>query len=212
MTASVRESAHLLAASLDREQALARPALLVRGQLALEHLDAASDPSAAADRDPGDRLGGVVPEHDLALAVDGDDPVGDVREDRVAALPLDRDPLVELGVREHRGGVPGQCRQRLDLLLAPDARALRVDREHTLEPLLGPTRGTPRYAGVAGGQHGVVGQDARSSRASVNATGARVCTTSPAGRAVDGQPRAPSIEGALVPPTALTTSSSPSTI
>ena len=36
----------------------------------------------------------------MAVAVHGDDPVGDVREDRLGLLLLQRDALVELGPRE----------------------------------------------------------------------------------------------------------------
>ena len=57
---------------------------------------------------------------------------------------------------------------------------------------------------------GSSGRRRSSSCASENATGARAWTTSPAGRAVDGS-RDPSALGAVSPPTALTTSSSPST-
>ena len=145
MTASVRDSVNLLAPALDREQPLAGPAVVLRGQLALEHLHGRAA-ERGGGRDSGDRLGGLVPEHDLAVPVDGDDPVGDVGENRDAPLPLDRDSLVELGVREHRRRVPGQRDQRLDLLLPPGARALRVDGQHAVQPCSTPTSGTPRYA------------------------------------------------------------------
>ena len=87
--------------------------------------------------DAGDPLGGRVPEDDFALAVDGDDPVGDVGQDRDAALLLERDALVELGARERGRRVAGEGRERLDLLLAPGARAAAVDREHALHRSLG---------------------------------------------------------------------------
>ena len=61
------------------------------------------------------------------------------------------------------------------------------------------------------GEHRVVARGAvRRSSASAKTTGERVWTTSPAGRAVDGD-RVPTTDGAVAPPTALTTSSSPST-
>ena len=106
-------------------------------------------------RDAGDPLGGGVPEHDLALAVDGDDPVGDVGEDRHAALLLERDALVELGARERGRGVAGEGRERLDLLLAPGARRAAVDREHALDGALGADERRGHAGGVAGGEHRV---------------------------------------------------------
>ena len=118
-------------------------------------------PSAAARGNARDRLRRLVPEHDLALAVDGDDPVGDVGEDRVAPLSLERDALVELGVRQHRGRVPGERGERLDLLLAPDPRPLRVDGEHALEPLLHPDERHAQVRGVTGGEDRVVGDEPR---------------------------------------------------
>ena len=103
----------------------------------------------------------LVPQDDLALAVDGDDPVGDVGEDRVAPLSLERDPLVELGVGQHGRGVPGQRGERLDLLLTPDARPLRVDGEHALEPLLDPDERHAQVGGVTRGEDRVVGDEPR---------------------------------------------------
>src|SRR5438045_2446213 len=96
-------------------------------------------------RDAGDLLGGLVPEDDVALAVDGDDAVGDVGEDREAPLLLERDPLVELGVRERGGSVPGERAKRLDLLRPPGARALAVDREDAVQRAL---RADERHAEV----------------------------------------------------------------
>ena len=81
-------------------------------------------------------LGRGVPEHDLAFAVDRDDPVGDVRQDRLAALLLVADALVELGVRAGCGGAGAECVQRLDLLLLPLARSPVVDRQDPLDRLL----------------------------------------------------------------------------
>ena len=62
-------------------------------------------------RDAGDPLGGRVPEDDPLVAVDGDDPVGDVREDGDAALALERDLLVELGLREGDRSVRRRARR-----------------------------------------------------------------------------------------------------
>jgi len=72
-------------------------------------------------------------EHDLALAVDRDDPVGDVGEDGEAALLLERDALVELGVRERRRRVRRERGQRVDLLGQPGAGLERVDREDAVD-------------------------------------------------------------------------------
>ena len=78
----------------------------IRGlERAAERLASASARAPRACETPGDPLGGGVPEHDLALAIDGDDPVGDVREDRLAALLLVADALVELGVHARAGCV-----------------------------------------------------------------------------------------------------------
>ena len=93
-------------------------------ELALQHLRG-RPAERLLGRDAGDPLGGRVPEHDAPVAVDGDDPVGDVREDRDAPLLLERDALVELGVRERGGRVRGERAERLDLLLAPGARLAR---------------------------------------------------------------------------------------
>ena len=66
-------------------------------------------PSASCRRillgDARDPFRGRVPEHDPAVAIDGDDPVGDVGEDRLAALLLVADALVEVGVDAGGGGV-----------------------------------------------------------------------------------------------------------
>ncbi len=50
-------------------------------------------------RDAGDLLGRLVPQDDAPVAIDRDDAVGDVGEDREAAFLLERDALVQLGVR-----------------------------------------------------------------------------------------------------------------
>ena len=94
--------------------------------------------------DAGDPLGGRVPEDDLALAVDGDDSVGDVRQDRDAALLLERDALVD-GARERGRRVPGERRERLDLLLPPGTRAAAVDRQHALHRSLGADEGAATH-------------------------------------------------------------------
>ena len=132
----------LLAAAPDRDEPFAGRHVLAGLELALQHV-ARRALERVVPGDAGDALGGRVPEHDLALAVDGDDPVGDVGEDRLAALLLERDALVELGVRERGGGVAGEGRERLDLLLAPGARAAAVDREHAVHARLRGRRAAP---------------------------------------------------------------------
>ena len=108
-------------------------------------------------RDARDLLRGLVPEDDVPLAVDGDDPVGDVGEDREAPLLLERDPLVELRVRERSRGVPGQREERLDLLGPPHARALAVDREDAVERALGPDERHAEVRSAPGCEHRVGG-------------------------------------------------------
>ena len=112
-------------------------------------------PSASSAGTPVIRSAARVPEHDLALAVDGHDPVGDVGEDRHAALLLERDALVELGARERGRRVAGERRERLDLLLAPGPRGAAVDREHALHRSLGADERHGHAGGVAGGEHRV---------------------------------------------------------
>src|SRR4029079_15903255 len=80
----------LLAATVERYEPFARGRVLARLQRALQNL-ARELTKRVVPGDTGDALGRPVPEHDLALAVDGDDPVGDVGEDRHAALFLERD-------------------------------------------------------------------------------------------------------------------------
>src|SRR3989440_4050851 len=126
----------LLAAADDRDEAVAGGRLAARLELAAEHLRRRV-PERLLLRDAGDLLGRLVPEDDVALAVDGDDAVGDVGEDREAPLLLERDPLVELGVRERRRGVPGERPQRLDLFRPPRPGALAVDREDSVQGALG---------------------------------------------------------------------------
>ena len=102
----------LLVAALDRERALAGRRAVLRREIALQDLR-----HAAAERflggDAADLLGGRVPQDDVPVAVDGDDAVGDVGEDRLAPLLLLGDALVELGAREDRRRSRGECRERL---------------------------------------------------------------------------------------------------
>src|SRR5439155_7551712 len=93
----------------------------------------AGPPESLLLRDAAGLLRGAIPDHDLALAVDGDAPVRDLREDREAPLLLERDPLVELRVRERGRGVRGEGEQGLDLLLAPLARPAAVHGKHAVE-------------------------------------------------------------------------------
>jgi hypothetical protein len=67
--------------------------------------------------------------------------------------------LVELGVRQHRGGVPGERGERLDFLLAPDSGPLRVDGEHALEPLLEPDKRHAQVGSVTRGEDRIVRDD-----------------------------------------------------
>ena len=118
-------------------------------------------PSASDLRDASDPLRGRIPEDDLALAIDRDDPVGDVGEDRLAPLLLVADLLVEVGVRARRGSRGRQRLQRLRLLLEPVTRALGIDGE---DPLRGSVRPDDRHAEIGGiprGQHRVDLSDAR---------------------------------------------------
>ena len=87
-------------------------------EVALEDLGGRA-PERLVGRNAGDPLGGRVPDDDAPVAVDGDDPVGDVRQDGGALLVLERDSLVELGVRERDRRVRGERGERLDLLLSP---------------------------------------------------------------------------------------------
>ena len=119
-------------------------------------------PSATDGRDAGDPLGGAVPEHDLAVAVDGDDALGDVGEDRDRPLPLERDALVQLGVRERRRRARGDGQQRLDLLLAPLARLRGVDGENAERSL--PRRRRPGRRGRRSGRPGASGRAREAAR------------------------------------------------
>ena len=81
---------YLFTAAQDRHETLSGRGLpLARLELSLEDLDRRK-PNCFLLGDAGDLLGGRVPEHDLAVAIDRDDPVGDVREDRNAPFLLQR--------------------------------------------------------------------------------------------------------------------------
>jgi hypothetical protein len=88
----------------DRHQPVAGGAAGLGAELALEHFGH-RPAQGLFGRHARDPLGGRVPEDDLLVAVDCDDPVGDVAEDGDAALALERDLLVELGLREGDRGV-----------------------------------------------------------------------------------------------------------
>ena len=79
----------LLAAAHDRDQAIALRRIRLGLERALEHLGRRTA-ERVGPRHARDPLGGGVPQHDVAVAVDGDDPVGDVREDREAPFLLER--------------------------------------------------------------------------------------------------------------------------
>ena len=118
-------------------------------------------------------------------------------------------PLVELGVRERGRRVRGERRERLDLLLAPGARAAAVDREHAVHAALRADERDAEVRGVAGGEQRV-GLASRSLAGDVGtATGVRDWTTSPASRAVDGARASRARLGASAA-AGVTTSSSPS--
>ena len=101
-------------------------------EVALEDL---GDPPAErfGRRDAGNPFGHGVPEDDSFLAIDGHDSVGDVEEDRVRALLLLCDALVELGVRQTGGRDGGERRERLRLLLAPCSRPCRIHGEDAVK-------------------------------------------------------------------------------
>ncbi len=112
-------------------------------------------PSADGAGTPVIRSAAAVPEDDLAVAVDRDDAVGDVGEDRHRALALERDALVELGVRERGRRARGDGEQRLDLLLAPLARLDGVDGEDADGRSLRPTDGHAEEGRMARPEHRV---------------------------------------------------------
>ena len=154
MTASVTESQTSSRPRIDRDEPVAGRRAVGRLEAALEHVD-----RRAAERglggDARDPLRRRVPEHDASLAVDGDDAVGDVGEDRDRPLPLERDALVQLGVRERRRRARGDGLQRLDLLLPPLARLLGVDGEDAGDGAFGRGDGDAEEGGVPGGEHRV---------------------------------------------------------
>ena len=125
---------HVVICALDRDEPVGVAAL--RLEVPLQHLS-----GRAADglrrRHARDLLGCAVPQHDVAVAVDGDDPVRDVREDRDALLPLEGDTLVQLGVRQRGGRVRCECDERLHFLFTPDARRPRIHGQNTVEPSVG---------------------------------------------------------------------------
>ena len=126
----------LLAPAADRHEAIALAGAAVGLERPLQHLRGRA-PERLGRGHASDLFRGGVPEDDVALAVDSDNAVGDVPEDRRVLLLLERDTLVQLGVRERRRGVRGERAQRLDLLLAPGARTAAVDREHAVQRALG---------------------------------------------------------------------------
>jgi hypothetical protein len=120
----------LLVSAHDRHEAIRAPCL--RLEVALQNLERCPA-ERFRRRHPRDAGGGCVPDDDAALAVDGDDPVGDIRQDRDALLVLQRQPLVELGVRERNRRAHRERPERLDLLVAPNPRLSSVHREHTMQ-------------------------------------------------------------------------------
>jgi hypothetical protein len=122
-----------MTASLDRERALTGRSPVLRREIALQDLRH-SAAERFLGRDAADLLGGRIPEDDVAVAIDGDDAVGDVGEDRLTPLLLLGDALVELGAREDRGRRRGERRERLHLVLAPGSHCGVVDREHSAQP------------------------------------------------------------------------------
>ena len=101
-------------------------------------------------RHAGDLFGSGVPKDDLAVAVDRDDAVGDVREDRDAAFLLQGDARVELRVRERGRRVSCQREQRLDLLGPPLSRFGGVDGEHAGQRAFGTGEGHAQKRCVPG--------------------------------------------------------------
>jgi hypothetical protein len=149
-----------MTASVSESQALTGRKVGAGGEVALDHLD--RRPSQRRDcRDSRDLLGRRVPEHDVSVAIDGDDAVCDVGQDRVAAFPLQRHPLVELGVRQDRRRVAGQSREGFGLLVAPGPRPAVIDREHALQPSLGTDERYAQVGAVARREHRIVGQEPR---------------------------------------------------
>ena len=82
---------YLFTAAQDRHETLSGRGLpLARLELSLQHLDR-REPDCLLLRNAGDLLCGGIPKDDLPVAVDRDDPVCDVREDREASLLLEGD-------------------------------------------------------------------------------------------------------------------------
>jgi hypothetical protein len=145
---------NLLAAAVDRDEPVAARPLLRGLEAPLQHFDRRAA-KRNGGRDAGDPLGSAVPEDDLALAIHGDDAVGDVREDRDRTLALDRHALVELCVRERGGRARGDGKQRVDLLLPPLPPHRRVDGEDAHGRSLGAPDGDAEESGMACSQHRV---------------------------------------------------------
>ncbi len=169
---------HLLATAHDRHEAVGGRRLGVRLELPLQHLDRGTA-ECVHRRDAGDLLRGCIPEDDRAVAVDRDDPVGDVGEDRDASFALERDALVELRVRQRGGRARGEREQRVDLLLAPDARARVVEGEHAARRTLGAGERHAEIRRVPGGEHRIELAQPRIGSGVLQRDGARDCTTSP---------------------------------
>ena len=148
----------LLTPAHDRNEPVAwRP--LRRLEAPLKHVDGGP---AQRNRggNAGDPLGGAVPEDDLTVPIDRDDPIGGVGEDRDRPLPLECDALVQLGVRERRRRACGHGEQGLDLLLAPLARDGRIDGEDAQGRSLRPADRYAQKGHVAVLQHRVEGAEA----------------------------------------------------
>ena len=88
--------------------------------------------------------------HDPVVAIDGDDPVGDVREDGDALFALQGDATVELGIGERDGDACGQRSQRLALLISPGAWTACVHREDAVDGALAAGNGDREEGTVAG--------------------------------------------------------------
>ena len=102
-----------------------------------------------------DLFGGGVPEDDLAVPVDRDDAVCDVGKDRNAALLLEGDARIELGVRKRCRRVPRKRKQRLDLFGPPPAGLARVDGQHARERAFGTGQRDAEKRRIAGQENRV---------------------------------------------------------
>ncbi len=145
---------HLLAAAPDRHEPAAAGNALRGLEWPPERLRR-RPPECVALLNPGHPLGGRVPEDDLALAIDGDDAVGDVRQDRLAPLLLLADALIELGVHPRAGRCCRKRQQDLFLLRPPDSRPHRVDGEDALHRSVRTDHRDAEVRGVAGREHRV---------------------------------------------------------